>query len=514
LDTSLPLTRWAFALLVLLGAIDRSVLLSEFGFRYTSDDDSIIWLAARDYSQGVFHEPYFYGQDYNPLLEALVGAPLLKVGIPVWIAIPIVTSLLALLPFWSFGLWHQRRGQYFMASLFAALPLLLPIEYGMITTIARGIVTGIAVLALYPWCSRITSPWWKALITGSVLAGAGFFNPNAMVFCVAAGVVLVLQSERRIVTTGLALLGSIPWVLLFWAARAWYAARPERVVHTLYDWQTDFYAVGIPEGLGELDRSFAWLFPVLWKWGELAFWALPLLVVLFIRKRQWAMAIGVLTSVLLILYSMGLAKVHDGLFSAFFPASRMFLAVPLLSAWAIASVVPEPHKWDRSVPLVLLICTLCLGLKIQRTPTVLAEQLADRSGPVLEMSLADLRRDMDRLVHICQKENVGIVVAVHQRKPIDSTLRCYLYEQLDPRMPPAYLYKRDRRYWQRAELSARVAANVLVIGGDTVVWRTRMATDPSIMNVSDSSSGTLHVVHGNVLPTDSLVVRLLGQPNM
>ena len=52
-------------------------ILEKFGFKYTDSDQSIMWLGAKDYSNGIFHEPRFYGQDYNTMLESLFSVPFL-----------------------------------------------------------------------------------------------------------------------------------------------------------------------------------------------------------------------------------------------------------------------------------------------------------------------------------------------------------------------------------------------------------------------------------------------------
>ena len=56
-------------------------MLDQFGFRYVDDDQSIMWYGAVEMSQGRFHEPCFYGQNYNTMLEGFVAIPLLWSGI-------------------------------------------------------------------------------------------------------------------------------------------------------------------------------------------------------------------------------------------------------------------------------------------------------------------------------------------------------------------------------------------------------------------------------------------------
>jgi hypothetical protein len=68
-------TRIAFWTLLSASVLDRCATIMWFGATYSSTDDVLIWSAAVDYGNGIFHEPYFYGQDYGPMLEALLAAP-------------------------------------------------------------------------------------------------------------------------------------------------------------------------------------------------------------------------------------------------------------------------------------------------------------------------------------------------------------------------------------------------------------------------------------------------------
>src|SRR5579862_4201401 len=44
---------------------DRYVLCKQYLFRYTDEDQTIMWYAAHELLHGRLHEPCFFGQDYN-----------------------------------------------------------------------------------------------------------------------------------------------------------------------------------------------------------------------------------------------------------------------------------------------------------------------------------------------------------------------------------------------------------------------------------------------------------------
>ena len=83
----------------LLGLVDRLLLVNTFHFELSDVDQLIQWHAAQDYSNGIFHEPYFYGQDYGPMAEAFLAAPLVMLGLHSQFALPVISMLLSLLPF-------------------------------------------------------------------------------------------------------------------------------------------------------------------------------------------------------------------------------------------------------------------------------------------------------------------------------------------------------------------------------------------------------------------------------
>lgn len=81
-------------LLVLLIACaleHRLLLLIHFGSTHIGIDGALIQQVALDNTQGIFREPFLYGQNHNPMLEAVLAAPFIRMGAARWMALPIVT---------------------------------------------------------------------------------------------------------------------------------------------------------------------------------------------------------------------------------------------------------------------------------------------------------------------------------------------------------------------------------------------------------------------------------------
>jgi hypothetical protein len=169
-----PWWRWRWVegalLLALLWMLleDRWRLCQEFLFQWTDEDQAIMWYGAYELLHGRVHEPCFFGQAYNSVLEGWLAVPLLWWGIRYAVAVPLVTVALGLLPFLMLAWAGWRRGQAVVAGLALAVPLILPTRYGMMTGMPRGFVTGVAVGAvsavlLLPPAVRRTPMWWQVV---------------------------------------------------------------------------------------------------------------------------------------------------------------------------------------------------------------------------------------------------------------------------------------------------------------------------------------------------------------
>ena len=499
----------SFWWVLLLGAIDRLIVLLVFGFNYIGDDDSIIWSAAVDYGHGIFREPYFYGQDYSPMLEALIAAPLLRLGLPLHGVMPIVTSLLALLPYWSFAIWHHLNKRPLSAILFAMVPILLPIEFGLMTTMTRGFVTGIAPLAALPWILDIRRERTQSLMVGMVISIAWFLNPNSLVFSIAFLCWYLLSGQRPIQSGILVVIGSVTGISVHLAAQAYCSAHRDRLLTTLYGSLMEFDMRRIGDALSALDAHFAWLVPILWPYGQVAGELLILLVIIAIKQRSWPAVVGLTLSLSFILISLGFKKTHDGELNVFFPLSRMYIALPLLLCWGGSMMIRKPQENRTLTGIILLAAVVVVLSKALLLPSTLEHHLAHQGFLVFERPLSELRSDEHLIRAICEAHDVQLIVAQPVPSSVCAQFRSYLYPVLDPTLPPTYRAGYERRYWQREAIGNRVFPNVLLTAGDPERWKGIMASDPRFIDVSDGVRDQMHVIVGNTEPTDTLVSRVL-----
>src|SRR5688572_1602138 len=106
---------WLFILACIL--ISRCGVVSRYNLAWASNDEVIVWQMADDYASGDFHEPCFYGQNYNPMLEPLLAAPLIDAGVAVPLAVTIAAVFMSLFPFVLFSAVLYRKGRQVVSLL-------------------------------------------------------------------------------------------------------------------------------------------------------------------------------------------------------------------------------------------------------------------------------------------------------------------------------------------------------------------------------------------------------------
>lgn len=501
---------WAF---FGLSIADRAILLGVFAFRYVGMDDVVIWSAAIDYGRGVFHEPYFYGQDYGPMLEALVAAPFTHARIPLNILLPVVTAGLAMAPYWSFAFWYRKHGSTAAACLLLVIPVLLPCEYGLMTSTTRGFVTGIAVLAFLPWVSDLRHDRMRAALIGAVLSTACLINPNSLPFAVAFGAWFILSYGSWSRAVGLLLLGALPAVLLQAAGQFYYIMHPERLRHVLFDWRMHMHLEGIPEALSRLDSHFAWLSPVLWPYGSAIGASIVLLLVLHVRERNRAVAAGTLLAIIVILFAFAFAKTHEGTHNVFFPRSRMFLVLPLLTAWIALSSGTINRNIVRFRTALLVAGVLSVLIRSSLVKDTLRSQLANMPPEVSELPYCAVRSDAERIGDICEEQRVQLLMLLPQTTTIGKEYRAFLLPLLDDRIPPTWIPDQDRRYWVREAMRDSAMDRVLIAGpADGPPIRFLDGSAGHAIELPNNGVDRLVLVVGNKAPMDILYRRVIGQP--
>jgi len=397
-----------FILFFIILLIDRTNSLTHFGFVYTDIDQLILWNGALDYSNGTFHEPFFYGQPYNFMLEAIVAVPLLHLNIPVYIALPIATSLIVLLPFIILGLILFAKQKYFWAYLCLAVPVFLPLQFNFLTMISRGFVQAHFFIPFL--FIPLFDPKSKRSVTILYLATSVCFITNQSSILIALPVIAYV-SRYHIGSTAFYLksLWVIPFLLLDFLLKLFYKFHPEKVVHTISGIRLDGKTFVKSFGNNSL---FEYLHPFSTNGGfvyALIFGSLALIAWRRARKNELVFIISVLC---IILISLAIPKVQGAYpvenAGIFFSSSRFYLALPLLVIISAYLVFRDYDLRKLSIYLLLGFCLLSVLIKNSQIRRKVNETVMGTSFPITQnQKLLDRAK---KLKTICTRLDVDLIV--------------------------------------------------------------------------------------------------------
>ena len=396
----------AFALFLSLLIIDRSLSLVNFGFVYTDLDQTVLWNGAMDYSRGIFHEPFFYGQAYNYMLEALLAVPLLWLDISVHKALPLVTGFLSLLPFFIIGLLLMRNGRPFWAILSLCIPVILPIEYGFLTTISRGFVQAHLFVPLL-FLPFLDPSKRKNAIVLFAAAGASLIGNSSSILIVVPIIIWVFLHQFRSVHFYLSSIIVLPFFIVDHLAKGFYEAHPGRVLHRVGGLRLDTQT--FLDNLGN-SNLFEHLFPFVSAWGILYPMAFVLIAIIAWKsnlKKEFAVIISIIA---LLAITLAIPKVHEVYQNAgvFFTSSRLYLFVPLLFLISLFLIFRKQQISQWSFIVLLLVSglmTITKGLKIQET---VDELVTTTSFPIAKNR--DLINRWNELAEITAEHGVDLII--------------------------------------------------------------------------------------------------------
>ena len=332
-------------LLVLAALLaDRLRLLTQFGFRYADEDQALLWYAAEEAFHGRFHEPCFFGQSYKTTMEGLLAVPLYALGVPLPYALPIVTSLLGLLPFVMVSILAWCRDQKKLAALLLLVPLVLPIPYAMVAAIPRGFVTGLACAApamLLFLTGRNPRHWFLAGLCG-VLAIT--VNPNAVILLIAVGVFAILGRWRSLSFWGSMLAGAALGSVAPLGIATFYSDNPAYDLHRHPP--LEFKGTLWHQAIAKLDLFMGPFVP--WTQAHSGLGALLILgglALVLLIVRQWRGAFALAAAGGACVLALGVNRIHESGTSVFLSGSRMFLAIPVLYALGLFWAAQGLNRW-------------------------------------------------------------------------------------------------------------------------------------------------------------------------
>jgi hypothetical protein len=397
-----------FFLLALL-LCDRLLLLFNFNFEWVGSDDLVFWQAANDYAKGIFHEPYYYGQNYNFMLEALFAVPLIKLEVPFQIAFPLVTSFMAIFPYIFISRYLFKKNLFLEAICFLAIPICLPIEFGILTSITRGFISGLffAGFLFIPLMEPTKRSSW--IISAFSVSLGYIFNPNSFVFTLPVLLYLFLNNLKQIQFYFIHICIALPFLLLEHLAKGFYKDHLDHVVHFMAPiiFSADYFI----QSVQILDSYFNYTSPGLWIAGWMI---IPLFIFFGIRlwKHDRTKAIALIFAGTFLIASLFISKVNDQLDTIFFSSARMFLGIPLLcglSFYFFNSI----KKFNEKKTLITFLSMSLIFFSIKAfTYSSKIKWYTNKTdqGAVAIKRYVDLKRECEELNTLTKQHNIDLII--------------------------------------------------------------------------------------------------------
>lgn len=457
-------TIFYFLLFVLV--IDRFFLLTIFNFQYVGNDDLIFWHAVKDYSQGIFHEPYFYGQNYNFMTEAVLAVPLYKMGLPIHLCLNIVTGLLSLFPFILFATLLYRNNYFHAAFICLLIPVLLPIEYGMITSMSRGFVSGFLTGGLLLICLFNVYKRQSLILFYICFPLSYFTNPNILILTIPIGVFMLFHHYRNFYFYLFTVCSCLLVLLLENSFKGFYISHPNYNVHQMWDFNFSF--TRIIESFGHLDLFLTHLTPIHWRGNWIILFILIIISTVLYKKNKIT-SISLIISILFIIALLGISKIHDQNGTIFLSSSRFFIAIPLLASlafyWLLSTI--EISKLKVLTPLLLLILIFNFSYKIYAYPSVIENYVSKVDyGPVGIKNISELKDECEILEKTSEKYDIDIVILFprNEVKTIPMEFLNYGCPLLLDSGMNTLLSKYERRTWVYETEKSKIHENILIYG--------------------------------------------------
>lgn len=317
-------------MLYLIIALERIAGILWYNLRFADSDQTILWAMAHDLKKGEFHGLCFYGQSYNAALEAFLALPLLIAGLPYPLSFALITSSLAVVPYFLFssiirGKWGNDLG---IIPLF--ILTILPPEFLILSSISRGFVTGIAFMsfALFIW-EKKDNPFWL-LGSGLCISLAIFCNPNSILL-LPLFLIFGPPKIHEILNKFIYLIpGTFIGLSIFWINSLYYNNHPGYAFHPNPELKfslESFFLI-----VGSLDNYFTIISPGIWKFGWVTLPLFGWLLWSGFERSKLPVKLGIAGITGILAGSFFLIKTTDATNSVYFSGSRMYLSWPLLFA--------------------------------------------------------------------------------------------------------------------------------------------------------------------------------------
>jgi hypothetical protein len=478
----------------------RIFVLKQFAFAYTDSDQVVMWCGARDFSLGQFHEPAYYGQNYNSMIEAFFASLFFN-----WVtprhALPIITSFLALSPYFIVAAVCYFKKRNTQAFLVLTIPLLLPPEYDLITSMPRGFITGIffavigSIAVYYP-----EKKWGFFLFCFFNMIGLSL-NPNGVLITLPIALILFLVNYKNLSFYVYGFAGAVIGILPYLYIQHFYEQHPNYIVHG--QWELEFSIEYLKQGLLNLNRSFAFVVPGYWYQSVMLFSILLVMVVVLLKQKEWIKMVAFCILIFFVGITLGINKIYDGDETIFYHYSRMFLALPLVLALFIAFIKIGKEKLVTAI-VVIAACSFFSFKTITLEDSVSEGVRSSPNDMITTIQVGELLRTCDVINAVCKQHEVNLVMIVELWSDNFIDYGC---QACDETFPPTLDPKNDRRTWRLLEEKDKINKTILLLDqGETM---RKLVEDTAANDLGITSLGNrMYLLKNNTRTTLEVIKHL------
>jgi len=451
-----------------------------------------MWLATKNYSQGLFYEPRFYGQSYNTMLESLLAVPLFKMGLPLYIALPTVTTILSLFPFLMLAIITYRNTSKITGIVILSIFIVFPAEYDFLTSISRGFVTGIAIASIcFVFLAKPNSKN-IFLVIGFLCIMAYSINANSLLLSIPCLFLLFLHNFRNKYFYFFSGSGLLVGLIIHLLIAKFYINNPYYILHHNYiKFSFDYFA----ESISHLDKFFNYLVPFFWNHG----WIILLIFIsasfLLFKKKKYNESIVVLSIPFMVLMTLFISKVNDGTNSIFFSFARMYLAIPVLLAFTISLFNLKERKWIYAFVPIAIIFFIFKVLAMEQS----IDKNLNKNHVISVIETKKLYKECEEISDISLNNNIELIIICQHWHYDFYNYGCPSCMKRFPKtLRPLY----ERRTWRLIEDEHMIYSNILIIDLER-----NLEMEYGFISKIEEKNG-FYVIKGNNLPTMTLLKKL------
>jgi hypothetical protein len=397
-----------FSIMLLMLLVDRMTSLYFFNFKYSDIDQLVMWNGAVDYANGIFHEPYFYGQAYNYMLESLISVPLLFANVPVFKALPIATTFLGVLPYVIFASILLRKNHFFWSISVLAIAIMLPVEFNFLTAISRGFVQAfLFFLLLFLPLLHPTNKKYIPLLF--ITTGISFIANQSAILLLFPTIMYVASYHYKSTKFYFQILWIIPFLILDSLSKYYYKIHPEKVLLEISGLKLDLHT--FIETITNPNK-LEFLLPFHFSNSYFYLIILFVLAIVAFKIKSKHVFCYIVSAIFLILFTFAIPKVQGEYpiknAGIFYTVSRFYLTLPILLISALFLVFSNFIPRIRWSIFMVILCCMMLFTKYHTIEHTVHETISNTSFPVFKNQ--NLINQVNEIKKITQEKNIDLVV--------------------------------------------------------------------------------------------------------